>query len=98
MRLWGTTTAINSCVLEILQNIEKILQCKVHNIPPNHMQQACLVGAESRAQSVLLGGSSTLCALRLALCCERSEPKRTTDILLVYLMVSRYLPTFTLSS
>ena len=29
-------------VLEILQNIEKILQCKVHNIPPNHMQQACL--------------------------------------------------------
>ena len=33
-------------VLEILQNIEKILQCKVHNIPPNHMQQACLVGAE----------------------------------------------------
>jgi hypothetical protein len=34
MRLWGTTTAINSCVLEILQNIEKILQCKVHNIPP----------------------------------------------------------------
>jgi hypothetical protein len=31
-------------VLEILQNIEKILQCKVHNIPPNHMQQACLEG------------------------------------------------------
>ena len=29
-------------VLEILQNIEKILQCKVHNIPSNHMQQACL--------------------------------------------------------
>jgi len=52
MRLWGTTTAINSCVLEILQNIEKILQCKVHNIPPNHMQQACLVGAKRREQSV----------------------------------------------
>ena len=29
-------------VLEILQNIEKILQCNVHNIPGNHMQQACL--------------------------------------------------------
>ena len=29
-------------VLEILQNIEKILQCKVHYIPGNHMQQACL--------------------------------------------------------
>jgi hypothetical protein len=55
MRLWGTTTAINSCVLEILQNIEKILQCKVHNIPPNHMQQACLLEAWSMRHEAIDG-------------------------------------------
>jgi len=42
MRLLGNNHSHYNGVLEILQNIEKILQCKVHNNPPNHMQQACL--------------------------------------------------------